>query len=85
MKLLHWNKEMSDTFSSLPPIGPAEPSVRLPIIVNVPTGQRIARTEDTLTIGWAALEVTTRTVGKNMVIAAANSVKHIETGATHEA
>ena len=68
LKLMPWPKEMADIFPILAPRARANPSIRHPITVRVPTGLRVIRTDDTLTIGWESLQETNLTVGTNMVL-----------------
>ena len=60
----HWNG-----FPILPPIANANPSIRLPLVVHVPTRLKIERTTDMLSleIDRSSLEATNLTVGTNMV------------------
>jgi len=46
----------------------ANPSIRHPLTVRIPTGLRVIGTDDALTIGWASLQETNLTVGTNMVL-----------------
>jgi hypothetical protein len=56
-------------FPILPPITNANPSIRLPLLVHVPTRLKIERTNDTLsvTIDRSSVEATNLLVGSNMV------------------
>lgn len=49
------------------PITDADPSVRLPVLIRVPTRLGIQRTEDSLAITFSSFESTNLTVGTNMV------------------
>jgi hypothetical protein len=57
-------------FPVLPPIADADPSVRHEVTVGVPTGLKVERTADTLsiTVDRDSLETTRIMVGTNMVI-----------------
>jgi hypothetical protein len=54
-------------FPIVPPIADADPSIRHPVAVKVPTAMDIMRRGDTLTVVFAKLQTTNLTVGKNMV------------------
>jgi hypothetical protein len=56
-------------FEILPPITNANPSIRVPLLVHVPTKLKIERASDTLSveIDKSSLEATNLTVGTNMV------------------
>lgn len=80
LKLMPWNKEMSDTFPSLPTIARADPSIRNPKTIRIPTGLRLTRTNDTLTIGWESLQETNLTVGTNMVLGCTRETRILRNG-----
>ena len=63
-------------FEILPPITNANPSIRLPRLVHVPTKLKIGRASDTLSveIDKSSLEATNLTVGTNMVTGVENKI-----------
>src|SRR5205807_576256 len=58
----------------------ANPSIRHPMTVRVPTGLRVIRTDDTLTIGWESLQETNLTVGTNMVLGCTRETRILRNG-----
>lgn len=63
------NSNQWQDFPILPPITNANPSIRLPLLVHVPTRLKIERTNDMLSvmIDGSSLETTNLMVGTNMV------------------
>ena len=63
-------------FEILPPITNANPSIRVPLLVHVPTKLKIERASDTLSveIDKSSLEATNLMVGTNMVTGVENKV-----------
>lgn len=57
----------SDLFPEIPPIADADPSVRHPVPVRVPTAMVVARCGDSLTVSFPTLEKTNLMVGHKMV------------------
>jgi len=53
-------------FPVVPPIADADPSVRHPLSIQIPTELRVQRTEDSVTITFASFETTNLTVGAHM-------------------
>lgn len=58
---------VGDGLKPIPPIADADPSIRHPFSVQVPTALLIRRTEDELAVGFAPLRSTNLTVGSKMV------------------
>jgi hypothetical protein len=71
-------------YQILPPITNANPSIRLPLLVHVPTRLKIERTNDTLsvTIDRSSVEATNLLVGSNMVTGVENIVYVYREGET---
>ena len=57
----------SDPFPIIPPIADADPSVRHPVPVRLPTAMLVARHGDSLTVSFPTLEKTNLMVGHKMV------------------
>ncbi len=57
----------ADLFPIIPPVAEADPSIRHPVSVRVPTIMQVVRHGDSLTVAFSSFQTTNLTVGQKMV------------------